>query len=226
MVKNIGFLHNMLPPQHCVTGPRWVNGLPSATGSRYILLGLCAFALNIWRKMILVSITLGCCFFWEMYLSHYIAELPLELLFLRHCLMRCFSVVVNKRLLTPDWLLTPVVQKRRSVRACRFLCKVCHAPMFLQCKFQRDRSSQSGILCHKLLEASSRVDAIVTTVASHPVTVLWITVNMNLGHTSHHVCPHCQSCDKVVMLYLTSFVVIHDMTCHHITGQISLQLWQ
>ena len=24
-MKNIGFLHNMLPPQYCVTGPRWVN---------------------------------------------------------------------------------------------------------------------------------------------------------------------------------------------------------
>ena len=27
IVKNIGFLHNMLPPQYCVTGPRWVNKL-------------------------------------------------------------------------------------------------------------------------------------------------------------------------------------------------------
>ena len=25
IVKNIGFLHNMLPPPYCVTGPRWVN---------------------------------------------------------------------------------------------------------------------------------------------------------------------------------------------------------
>ena len=66
--------------------------------------------------MILVSITLGCCFFWEMNLSYYyIAELPLELLYLRHCLMRCFSVVVNKRLLTPDsWLLTHAMQNMVS----------------------------------------------------------------------------------------------------------------
>ena len=25
IVKNIGILHNMLPPQYCVTGPRWVK---------------------------------------------------------------------------------------------------------------------------------------------------------------------------------------------------------
>ena len=25
MVKNIRFLHNMLPPPYCVTGPQWVN---------------------------------------------------------------------------------------------------------------------------------------------------------------------------------------------------------
>ena len=25
IVKNIGFLHNMLPPQYCVTGPPWVK---------------------------------------------------------------------------------------------------------------------------------------------------------------------------------------------------------
>ena len=25
IMKNIGFLHNMLPPQYCVTGPWWVN---------------------------------------------------------------------------------------------------------------------------------------------------------------------------------------------------------
>ena len=24
-MKNIGFLHNMLPPQYCVTGPQWVK---------------------------------------------------------------------------------------------------------------------------------------------------------------------------------------------------------
>ena len=24
-MKNIGFSHNMLPPQYCVTGPRWVK---------------------------------------------------------------------------------------------------------------------------------------------------------------------------------------------------------
>ena len=31
MVKNIGFLHNMLPPQLCVTGPRWVKILYPVT---------------------------------------------------------------------------------------------------------------------------------------------------------------------------------------------------
>ena len=101
----------MSPREFHASGKICRNGLPSATGSRYILLGLCAFVLNIWRKMILVSITLGCCFFWEIYLSHYIAELPLELLYLRHCLMRCFSVVVNKRLLTPDILFSYILEK-------------------------------------------------------------------------------------------------------------------
>ena len=35
-VKDIGFLHNMLPPQYCVTGPRWVNTLrPRQNGPHY-----------------------------------------------------------------------------------------------------------------------------------------------------------------------------------------------
>ena len=67
----------MSPRELHASGKICLNGLPSATGSQYILLELCAFVLNLWRYMILVSITLGCYFFWEMYLSYYIAELHL-----------------------------------------------------------------------------------------------------------------------------------------------------
>ena len=39
--KNIGFLHNMLPPQYCVTGPRWVN----VSRIKYLLVAQSTFLL-------------------------------------------------------------------------------------------------------------------------------------------------------------------------------------
>ena len=47
-----------------------------------------------------------------------------------------------------------------------FWCKVYHALVLLCCKFERDRWSQRGGSRQKLLEASGRVGAILTTVAS------------------------------------------------------------
>ena len=36
-MKNIGFLHNMLPPQYCVTGPRWVNSRAAASWGKQLM---------------------------------------------------------------------------------------------------------------------------------------------------------------------------------------------
>ena len=47
-----------------------------------------------------------------------------------------------------------------------FWCKVYHAFVFLCCKIDRDRWSQRSTSRQKLLEASGRVGAILTTVAS------------------------------------------------------------
>ena len=47
-----------------------------------------------------------------------------------------------------------------------FWCKVYHALVLLCCKFERDRWSQRGASQQKLLEASGRVGAILTTEAS------------------------------------------------------------
>ena len=51
-------------------------------------------------------------------------------------------------------------------RSLSFWCKVYHASVFLCCKFERDRWSQRSTSRQKLLEASGRVGAILTTVAS------------------------------------------------------------
>ena len=59
-----------------------------------------------------------------------------------------------------------IVQKTRTDTSLSFWCKVCHAFVFLCCKFQRDRWSQRSTSRQKLLEASGRVGAILTTVAS------------------------------------------------------------
>ena len=59
-----------------------------------------------------------------------------------------------------------IVQKREKVRVYRFWCKVYHASVLLCSKFERDRWSQRGASRQKLLEASGRVGAILTTVAS------------------------------------------------------------
>ena len=59
-----------------------------------------------------------------------------------------------------------IVQKREKSTSLSFWCKVYHASVFLYCKFERDRWSQRGASRQKLLEASGRVGAILTTVAS------------------------------------------------------------
>ena len=45
----------------------FLNSLSSTASPQYNWLGFCAFVLNTWRLMILVSIALG---FWDMYWSH------------------------------------------------------------------------------------------------------------------------------------------------------------
>ena len=56
--------------------------------------------------------------------------------------------------------------KTRKGTSLSFWCKVYHASVFLCCKFERDRWSQRSMGRQKLLEASGRVGAILTTVAS------------------------------------------------------------
>ena len=59
-----------------------------------------------------------------------------------------------------------IVQKTRKGTSLSFWCKVYHALVSLCCKFERDRWSQRGASKQKLLEASGRAGAILTTVAS------------------------------------------------------------
>ena len=59
-----------------------------------------------------------------------------------------------------------IVQKREKGMSLPFWCKVYNASVFLCCKFERDRWSQRSKSKQKLLEASGRVGAILTTVAS------------------------------------------------------------
>ena len=59
-----------------------------------------------------------------------------------------------------------IVLKKRKGTSLSLWCKVCHASVFLCSKFERDRWSQRGSSRQKLLEASGRVGAILTTVAS------------------------------------------------------------
>ena len=54
--------------------------------------------------------------------------------------------------------------KMRKGTSLSFWSKVYHAPMFLCCQFQRERWSPRGARRQKLLEASGRVGAILTTV--------------------------------------------------------------
>ena len=56
--------------------------------------------------------------------------------------------------------------KTRKGTSLSFWCKVYNASAFLCSKFERDRWSQRGASRQKLLEASGRVGAILTTVAS------------------------------------------------------------
>ena len=52
-MKNIGILHNMLPPQFCVTGPRWVNEyIPSNTLST-LMVFITAQCINAHIKMLI-----------------------------------------------------------------------------------------------------------------------------------------------------------------------------
>ena len=57
-------------------------------------------------------------------------------------------------------------RKTRTGTSLSFWCKVYHALVLLCCKFERDRLWQRGASRQKLLEASGRVGAILTTVAS------------------------------------------------------------
>ena len=57
-------------------------------------------------------------------------------------------------------------RKTRNGTSLSFWCKVYHALVLLCCKFERDRLWQRGASRQKLLEASGRVVAILTTVAS------------------------------------------------------------
>ena len=59
-----------------------------------------------------------------------------------------------------------IVQKTRKGTSLSFWYKVYNASVFLCCKFERNRWSQRGASRQKLLEASGRVGAILTTVAS------------------------------------------------------------
>ena len=56
--------------------------------------------------------------------------------------------------------------KTRKGTSLSFWYKVYHASVFLCCKFERDQWSQRSMSRQKLLEASGRVGAILTTVAS------------------------------------------------------------
>ena len=82
IVKNIGFIHNMLPPPYCVTGPRWVNLNPRNRiqwNIKRILIQENAFEnvvcemaaifidLNVQRKNLLTRP----CFFYRTFACHY-----------------------------------------------------------------------------------------------------------------------------------------------------------
>ena len=69
-------------------------------------------------------------------------------------------------LYTPGESFGDYCTKTRKDTSLSFWCKVYHVLVLLCCKFERDRWSQRGARKQKLLEASGRVGAILTTVAS------------------------------------------------------------
>ena len=71
--------------------------------------------------------------------------------------------------------------KTRKGTSLSFWCKVYHALVLLCSKFERDRWSQRGARRQKLLEASGRVGAILTTVASRGCPQ-WFTRERNLNN--------------------------------------------
>ena len=86
----------------------------------------------------------------------------------RHPIKLPSSVIWDKfayrRLVANFWAI--IVQKRDKGTSLSFWCKVYHASVFFCCKFERDRWSQRSTSRQKLLEASGRIGAILTTVAS------------------------------------------------------------
>ena len=62
----------------------------------------------------------------------------------------------------------------RKGKSLSFWYSVYHASVLLCCKFERDRWSQRGVSRQKLLEASGRVGAILTTVASRGCPQWWL----------------------------------------------------
>ena len=74
--------------------------------------------------------------------------------------------------------------KTRKGTSLSFWCKVYNASVFLCSKFERDRWSQRGESRQKLLEASGRVGAILTTLASRGCPQ-WLCPNEHTTTTLH-----------------------------------------
>ena len=108
--------------------------------------------------------------------------------------------------------------KTRKGTSLSFWCKVYNASVFLCSKFERDRWSQRDASRQKLLEASGRVGAILTTVASrgcpqwytHDTVINTEAVDGCASETPKH--QQLKSCERNNVYHNASFAARHDFS--------------